>query len=224
MDHFEPPMLPGGISLRIDNRDWSDNGDIYTTDIKKVNAEGNFWDFEVIASDVINNVNLTFAGIEDIPAEYDIFLIDKSISTAQNLIGRPGYYYAIGGRNTKREFRLVAGTRDFVNANNAGVALYPDAYSLSQNFPNPFNPKTTIQISIQDEAIVDLVVYNLLGEEVATIVNNEYLPAGYYNYIWSSRNHSGQRVASGIYFYSTRIKSPSGQMLLNQTKKMILVK
>jgi len=223
-DHFEPPMLPEGVSLRIDNRDWPDNGDIYTTDIKKVNAEGNFWDFEVIASDLKNNVNLTFAGIENIPADFDIFLIDKSIRTAQNLGGQPGYYYAIGGSNTKREFRLVAGTRDFVNANNASVALYPDAYSLSQNFPNPFNPKTTIQISIQDEAIVNLVVYNLLGKEVATIVNNEYLPAGYYNYIWSSRNHSGQRVASGIYFYSTRIKSPSGQMLLNQTKKMILVK
>ena len=224
MDNFEPPVLPGGVSLRIDNRDWPANGDIYTTDIKSVNPEGSFWDMEVVASDKKYSVALNFAGLEDLPEEYDIFLIDKSIGTAQNLRGRPDYYYAIGSAKSTRNLRLVAGTRDFVNANNAGVALYPESYSLSQNFPNPFNPKTTILVSIEDDAFVDLVIYNLLGEVVTTLAREEYLPAGYYNYIWAGKNDHGRRVASGIYFYVSRIKSPSGKMLLNSTKKMILVK
>jgi len=224
MDNFEPPLLPGGISLRIDNHDWPANGDIYTTDIKSINPEGSFWDMEVVASDKKYSVALNFAGLEDLPEEYDIFLIDKSIGTAQNLRGRPDYYYAIGSAKSTRNLRLVAGTRDFVNANNAGVALYPESYSLSQNFPNPFNPKTTILVSIEDDAFVDLVIYNLLGEVVTTLAREEYLPAGYYNYIWAGKNDHGRRVASGIYFYVSRIKSPSGKMLLNSTKKMILVK
>ncbi|MCK5331921.1 MAG: hypothetical protein KAK01_10955, partial [Candidatus Marinimicrobia bacterium] len=120
LDSFEPPLLPGGISLRIDNRDWPANSDIYTTDIKSVNPEGSFWDMEVVASNVKYNVNLSFAGLEDLPEEYDIFLIDKSIGTAQNLRGRPDYYYAISSAKSTRNLRLVAGTRDFVNANNAG--------------------------------------------------------------------------------------------------------
>ncbi|MBC8400483.1 MAG: right-handed parallel beta-helix repeat-containing protein, partial [Candidatus Marinimicrobia bacterium] len=224
LDSFEPPVLPGGVSLRIDNRDWPTNSDIYTTDIKSVNPEGSFWDMEVVASDVKYNVYLNFAGLEDLPEDYDIFLIDKSIGTAQNLRGRPDYYYAIGSANSTRKLRLVAGTEDFVNANNAGVALYPESYSLSQNFPNPFNPKTTILVSIEDDALVDLVIYNLLGEVVTTLARDEYLPAGYYNYIWAGKNDQGRRVASGIYFYASRIKSPSGKVLLNSTKKMILVK
>ena len=104
------------------------------------------------------------------------------------------------------------------------MALYPESYSLSQNFPNPFNPKTTILISVEDAAVVDLVVYNLLGEVVTTLAREEYLPTGYYNYIWAGKNDQGRRVASGIYFYTSRIKSPSGKVLLNSTKKMILVK
>ncbi len=224
LDSFEPPVLPGGVSLRIDNRHWSENSDIYATDIKSVNPEGSFWDMEVVASDVNNNVNLTFAGLEDLPEDYDIFLIDKSIGTAKNLSVSHDYYYAIGSANSIRKLRLVAGTRDFVKANSAGVALYPESYSISQNFPNPFNPKTTILISIEDDAIVDLVVYNLLGEVVTTLARDEYLPTGYYNYIWSGRNDHGQRVASGIYFYASRIKSPSGKLLLKSNKKMILIK
>ena len=77
---------------------------------------------------------------------------------------------------------------------------------------------------MQDEASVSLVVYNLLGEEVAVLANNEYRPAGYHNFIWKGLNKDNQRVASGVYFYMARVISPKGELLISDTHKMILVK
>ena len=108
--------------------------------------------------------------------------------------------------------------------NNAGVELFPDRYALSQNYPNPFNPQTSILLTMQDAATVNLVVYNLLGEEIAVLANNEYRPAGYHNFIWKGLNKDGQRVASGLYFYMARVVSPKGEILISDTHKMVLVK
>jgi hypothetical protein len=88
----------------------------------------------------------------------------------------------------------------------------PVSYSLSQNYPNPFNPSTTIKFSIQKENLVSLKIYNLLGQEVATLVN-QVLKAGSYTY-----NFNASRLSTGVYFYT--INSGS----FNQTKKMLLLK
>ncbi|MFQ6604417.1 MAG: fibronectin type III domain-containing protein [Fidelibacterota bacterium] len=223
-DAFEPPLVPGGVALRVDNRNWAEFGDMYTNDIRTISEEGHYWDMEVEALDPYGKVNIAFSGLNDIPAEFDVFLIDKSAGIAQNLKGRSSYVYAASAAQTVRTFRLVVGTREFVEANNAGISLYPDAYQLAQNYPNPFNPQTTIQLAMEDEAYVDLVIYNVLGEEVAILAQNDYLPAGFYNYIWNGYNQTGSRVASGMYLYSARIKDQSGKLLLNQTRKMIFVK
>jgi hypothetical protein len=84
--------------------------------------------------------------------------------------------------------------------------------SLSQNFPNPFNPITKIIFFIQETGFVSVKIYNLLGEEVATLIN-ENLNAGNYNVEWNAENFK-----SGIYFYE--IKTAGFQ----QTKKIILMK
>ena len=88
----------------------------------------------------------------------------------------------------------------------------PTHFSLEQNYPNPFNPSTTIEYSIPESGNVKLNVYNSLGEEVETLVNEEK-PAGNYEV-----NFNASELASGIYFYQLR----SGAF--NQTKKMILIK
>ena len=77
---------------------------------------------------------------------------------------------------------------------------------------------------MRDGANVNLVVYNLLGEEIAVLADNEYRPAGYHNFIWKGMNKNGQRVASGVYFYMARVLSPTGEILISDTHKMVLVK
>ena len=88
----------------------------------------------------------------------------------------------------------------------------PSGFSLSQNYPNPFNPTTTINYSLAKEGNVKLTVYNALGSNVATIVN-EYKPAGNY-----SVQFNGSNLASGIYLY--RLESGN----FSTAKKFILMK
>jgi hypothetical protein len=224
LDAFEPPMLPGGVSLRIDNRNWAQNGDTYTTDIRSIKEEGEFWDMEIAAEDDRHNVYVNFEGLADIPAEFDVFIIDVTLGVAQDLRWKPIYRYAVSNPKSIHDIRFIAGTKEFVQENNAGVELYPDRFSISQNYPNPFNPQTSILITLEDVASVDLIVYNLLGEEVIRISDSELYPAGYHNFIWKGLNQDGKRVASGVYFYMTRIRNMSGKTILNQTNKMIMVK
>jgi photosystem II stability/assembly factor-like uncharacterized protein len=90
--------------------------------------------------------------------------------------------------------------------------LTPIEFSLAQNYPNPFNPSTTIEYSMPESGNVKLEVYNSLGEEVATLVN-DYKEAGIYKVNFDARN-----LASGIYFY----KIDAGNFFL--IKKMILLR
>ncbi len=92
------------------------------------------------------------------------------------------------------------------------VNTKPISYSLSQNYPNPFNPSTIIKFSIQNPGFVNLKIYNILGQEVATLVN-EQLSTGSYSYTFDA-----SRLSSGIYFYTIR----AGNFV--QSKKMILLK
>ena len=94
----------------------------------------------------------------------------------------------------------------------------PDTYVLDQNYPNPFNPTTSIGFGIPQDAHVSLSVYNILGEEVRTLINDQYMSAGYQTIIWNARTLNGDRVPSGVYFVLMR----SGSFM--QTKKMILLK
>ncbi|MFA7711529.1 MAG: agmatine deiminase family protein [Candidatus Neomarinimicrobiota bacterium] len=93
----------------------------------------------------------------------------------------------------------------------------PLQFSLSQNFPNPFNPTTTIQYTLKEECYVNLKIYNISGQEVRTLVN-EYQPAGYKSTMWDGRNSLGQQVPSGIYLY--KIKAAD----FTEYKKMAMVK
>ncbi len=93
----------------------------------------------------------------------------------------------------------------------------PAQYSLSQNYPNPFNPETTINYSIPKNEHVTLKVFDVLGCEVATLVD-EYKNTGTYNVVFNVKTRHGASLQSGIYFYRLTAGSYS------DTKKMILMK
>lgn len=93
----------------------------------------------------------------------------------------------------------------------------PVAPSLSQNFPNPFNPTTQIEFSIPNAGPVTLSVYDLLGREVKRLVDSQ-MEAGKHTVIWDGKDASGRSVASGVYFYAIRAGS------FSQSRKMTLLK
>ena len=113
---------------------------------------------------------------------------------------------------------------------NAGGPDKPPTATLAQNYPNPFNPTTVIRYTIDGirgqgsgAREVRLVVYDVLGREVKTLVNETKEP-GTYNVQFDSRMTGGQPLASGVYIYRLVAKDPSGGEALTLTKEFLLVK
>ncbi len=94
----------------------------------------------------------------------------------------------------------------------------PEAFALANNYPNPFNPATTIKYALPQAADVELTVYNVVGQVVRTLVA-EHQSAGRYAVEWDAANDSGHSLSSGMYFY--RLEA-GGEFL--ETKKMLLLK
>jgi len=90
--------------------------------------------------------------------------------------------------------------------------VVPEAFALDQNYPNPFNPNTKIGFKVAGSVFVSLKVYDVLGREVATLVNEQLTPGTY------SATHSAENLPSGVYFY--RLTSGS----FTETKRMLLLK
>jgi M6 family metalloprotease-like protein len=93
----------------------------------------------------------------------------------------------------------------------------PKEFALSHNYPNPFNPHTVLGFTLPEASRVSLKVYNLLGELVKRVVNQE-LPAGTHSVTWHGDNESGRAVASGIYFYVLKAGN------FRAAKKMVLLR
>jgi len=95
--------------------------------------------------------------------------------------------------------------------------IIPDAYDLSANYPNPFNPATKINYHLKENTQVKIVVFNLLGEQVATLIDKEQ-EAGVYTTVFNGLSDSRKVLSSGIYFY----RMTAGDFV--KTNKMILLK
>lgn len=97
----------------------------------------------------------------------------------------------------------------FVEQMDSGL---PESFIQYQNYPNPFNPTTQIKYSVKEDGFVTMKVYDVLGKEVAVLVNDEKLTATY------TVNFDASMLSSGIYFYTITAKD------FHQTKKMLLIK
>ena len=128
-----------------------------------------------------------------------------SLNIIQLFSDTNGYLYA---RTRTSLYR----TTTVVGIDNKDKTTDVNSYKLYQSYPNPFNPTTTISYSIPKRGLVQLKVYDILGKEVATLVNEEK-PAGKY-----SVKFNGSNLPSGVYFYTLRVNN------LVQSRKMILLR
>jgi hypothetical protein len=150
----------------------------------------------------INTANLSFAG--------------KSLAVRAKVSGLvPTASYHVEATN------IVEASDATSSGQNTLVSLVavPTEFSLKQNYPNPFNPATTIEYALPQAAKVSLKIYDILGREIQTLVN-EPKPAGFY-----TATFDASRLSSGTYFYKLEARSSGSQAgSFVQTKKMVLVK
>jgi hypothetical protein len=98
-----------------------------------------------------------------------------------------------------------------------GNGTLPTEFALGENYPNPFNPATSISFAVPEPAHVSLEVYNVLGQKVATLIDAVLQP-GYHSHNWDGCGQNGGSLPSGLYFY--RLNAGS----FRQTNKMLLLK
>ncbi len=113
--------------------------------------------------------------------------------TDRNVLPGQTYYYKLADVD-------YAGNMRFHGPISVTVEAVPASYSLSQNYPNPFNPETAINFSLKEAGKVTLKIYNLQGQLVRTLVDEER-SAGSYSVMWNGKTDQGTLAASGIYYY-----------------------
>jgi hypothetical protein len=99
----------------------------------------------------------------------------------------------------------------------------PSAFALHQNYPNPFNPSTTIAFDMPVAGQVKLAVFNMLGQEIATLVNGQ-MASGRASIVWNATDRAGLNVASGVYFYQLTVNAADGRATYRSVQKMLLVR
>ena len=172
--------------------------------IKGVSADSGVVDLEIVVETYAYPITLTWELNPENGIEYT-FISDSGFGKVSKISLKNGQVRF--SENSHGRIQLLGKISDSFRINQI-----PDKFELHPNYPNPFNPGTTIKFSIPEAANVTLNIYNVLGERVAELVNTK-LEAGQYNYQWEAGSY-----ASGMYIYELRTdKSVS-------VKKMLLLK
>jgi hypothetical protein len=108
----------------------------------------------------------------------------------------------------------VLNVTDIVDRTADGV---PVTFELGDNYPNPFNPSTHIQFGVPNNGNVKLLIYNMMGQRIRTLLDEDRGP-GRYDVVWDATDDAGRFVGSGIYFY--QLRTPAAIV----TKEMLLLK
>jgi type IX secretion system substrate protein len=210
-DRPEPPRIGEFVSVNFPHSEWEQISKSYCVDVRPTLVEGETWDFEV-ETNIVDKVEISFDKVNEVPENFEVWLVDDLLKTTQNIRTNKEYFFNASANSKSKKLKLLVGDENFIKKEFANMQLFPSEFKLHQNFPNPFNPTTNILFSIPGEEKVLLKIYNVLGKEVSTLLN-EVKTAGTH-----SITFDGKSLASGVYFYSIEAGT------FTSTKKFILLK
>ena len=217
-DGYDVPDLPNLDHFIKLNMDLHNNSNFnYSSDIRSIDEFNGVWNLRLNGKGHLNPVTVSadvgsslpeglVVQVVDIPNRmvYDQFMVN-GITIDDKLTD--GY-----------DMKLVAGDQQYVEETVLKIlSEIPEEFSLSQNYPNPFNPLTKIDFSLPKTGRVVITIYNLLGQEVTTLIN-ERLDYGYHTVTWQGTDRMGRPVGSGVYF--SELKAAGNR----KTRKMLLLK
>jgi len=131
-------------------------------------------------------------------------------------IDNDGYYEILNILHSYDTPNVDITTLDYTGLSTVSEGV-PIEFSLHDNYPNPFNPKTTISFELSHNSFVNITIYDMLGRQVKTLINQTQ-DAGYRSVIWNATNDYGKPVSAGIYLYQIQARE------YISTKKMVLLK
>ena len=150
-----------------------------------------------------------------------MYIVDENNYLEENLEWDQEYFFRVSAfvgywTNHSNIASVILGTldADIILSENL---IIPVDYALYQNYPNPFNPFTILRYGIPEDGLVNITVYDMLGNEINQLVKEVQNP-GYKSIQWNATNNQGQPVSAGVYLYSIEAGD------FRQTKKMILLK
>jgi len=189
-------------------------GDAYSTDPNYYEADPDT--FEPILD---SNGNLIIHPVSELNGSWENHML-MGINEGPMLIAIENYRQSTIWDLTRSNRNVKAGLSqifDFLTNVPETTPSIPNKFSLLHNYPNPFNPTTTIKYGLPRNAEVKLEIFNILGQKVITLVNDSKV-AGSYSVQWNGKTQEGFPVTSGLYFYQIRIKD------FVKTRKMLLLK
>jgi len=218
-DKFDKPVLPSmdptDVQLRFVNEK-----NYWHSEFKPISQNGSYWDFEITTGAKNAHAVLHWEDLSQLPQNFDAVLIDRDRNTVSRLTAVDHMDVTVGNKE-KRSFRIIVGTDSYISENQS--AMLPTSFSLAANYPNPFNPTTTIRYGLPENSRVELIVYNLLGQKVRTLIR-ETQNAAFHSILWDGRNDLGASIASGVYFYRLTTHGLLSNKEFVQTRKMLLIK
>jgi photosystem II stability/assembly factor-like uncharacterized protein len=213
LDYRKPRAIGKVPKVYFDRSEWGDKWVSMTSDIRPKIAEKEIWDFDVdVPSD--QKARLSFSGVENIPAEFKVYLIDRTKLRTIDLRLENQYIFTAITDHCK--FAIIIGNE--IAVEQELQSIIPMKFVLGSNYPNPFNPETVIPIELPEASEISLKIYNILGEEVRTLFHGS-LETGRHLFTWDGTNQAGQRCPSGIYLYHME-----GQNGFKASRRMILIK
>ena len=225
-DQSDPPLSPGpAVSVYFPRSGWGPHTAFLATDIHPTNAEGDpgeyRWVFDVAGHFGTGGsparIHLQFLGMDTVPAELDVVLVDRSLGRTQDLRDVPSYDFLTLRRSYENEssarFELRVG--DDTSILGDGPRL-PQRTRLLQNFPNPFRSGSVIRYDLAKAGNVLVDIYDVQGRLIKTLRFDQQEP-GRYEVAWLGDNDLGQQVPPGVYFY--RMQAPG----YRETRRMIRI-
>lgn len=219
LDMTNAPNQPGEfLSLGFENE--SDTRRKLAIDARLPSQDGHSWDFEINTNSSNPEISIDAVIHGKIPEGFEVLIIDKDQESIWQVSPENSSRTIRSATGTEftRKFRLIVGSPEFVEANDLGITDIPSVFELKNNYPNPFNPSTTMVFGLSERAHVTIEVYNTLGQRVATLINTE-MEAGYHDFIWDA-----SRMASGVYFYRMTAQGSESDARFMKLNKMTLIK
>lgn len=164
-------------------------------------------------NDIAFDENLNLFGAIGSSSELNDFVSINTSTGVGLIIGSVGFKHILG---------LAYVDQILTSVEDDNIGTIPSDYALKQNYPNPFNPTTRIDFSLPMESNVKLVIYNILGQEVIRLADNQ-MTAGNHTVVWNANDAGGNQLTSGIYLYKLTASGINGNEF-RDIKKMILLK